>query len=92
LIVRSILQPDAGCDVLFVPRRFAAAHEYLHAVDGKPVLTVGESPEFVQEGGIVNFFLDGKRVRFEINPAAATRANLRISSRLLQLARLVNPI
>ena len=91
LIVRSILQPDAGCDVLFVPRRFAAAHEYLHAVDGKPVLTVGESPEFVQEGGIVNFFLDGKRVRFEINPTAATRVNLRISSRLLQLARLVGP-
>jgi hypothetical protein len=91
LAVRSILQPDSACDVLFIPRRFAAAHEYLRAVEGKPVLTVGESPEFIQEGGIVNFFLDGKRVRFEINPTAAMRANLRISSRLLQLARLVGP-
>ena len=91
LMVRSILQPDAGCEVLFVPRRFAAAHEYLREVEGKPVLTVGESPDFVQQGGIVNFFLEGKRVRFEINPTAATRANLRISSRLLQLARLVGP-
>jgi hypothetical protein len=60
-------------------------------VEGRPVLTVGESPEFIQHGGIVNFFLDGKRVRFEINPTAATRVNLRISSRLLQLARLVGP-
>lgn len=91
LTVRSILQPDAGCDVLFIPRRFAAAEEYLRAVENRPVLTVGESPEFIQQGGIVNFFLDGKRVRFEINPTAATRVNLRISSRLLQLARLVGP-
>lgn len=91
LVVRSILQPDTGCDVLFIPRRFAAAQEYLRAVEGRPVLTVGESPEFIQQGGIVNFFLEGKRVRFEINPTAASRVNLRISSRLLQLARLAGP-
>jgi len=90
LVVRTISQPDAGCEVLFVPRR-TGENEYLRTVEGKPVLTVGESPDFIQQGGMVNFFLEGKRVRFEINPAAATRANLRISSRLLQLARLVSP-
>jgi hypothetical protein len=91
LTVRSVLQPDTGCDVLFIPRRFAAAEEYLRAVEGRPVLTVGESPDFIHQGGIVNFFLEGKRVRFEINPTAAMHASLRISSRLLQLARLVGP-
>ena len=90
LTIRILPQPDAGCEVLFIPRR-SAESEYLRAVEGRAVLTVGESPEFIREGGIVNFFLEGKRVRFEINPAAAARANLRISSRLLQLARLVNP-
>ena len=91
LTVRSILQPDTACDVLFSPRRFAAAQEYLRAVENRPVLTVGETPDFIQLGGIVNFFLEGKRVRFEINPTAAARVNLRISSRLLQLARVVGP-
>jgi len=90
LTVRSISQPDPACEVLFIPRR-ASESEYMRAVEGKPVLTVGESPDFIQQGGIVNFFFEGKRVRFEINPAAAARANLRISSRLLQLARVVNP-
>ena len=88
LIVRTIAHPDADCEVLFIPRR-SAEGEYLRAVEGRPVLTVGESPDFIQQGGMINFFLDGKRVRFEINPAAASRANLRISSRLLQLAKLV---
>ena len=87
LTVRTIAQPDPGCEVLFIPRR-SGESDYLRAVEGRPVLTVGESPDFIQQGGMINFFLDGKRVRFEINPTAATRANLRISSRLLQLARL----
>jgi hypothetical protein len=88
LTVRTIAQPEPGCEVLFVPRR-SAEGDYLRAVEGRPVLTVGESSDFIQQGGMINFFLDGKRVRFEINPAAVSRANLRISSRLLQLARLV---
>jgi hypothetical protein len=86
LTVRTITQPDPGCEVLFIPRR-SGEGDYLRAVEGRPVLTVGESPDFIQQGGMINFFFEGKRVRFEINPTAAARANLRISSRLLQLAR-----
>ena len=76
----------AGCHVLFVPAGVPAA-SYLRAVDTLPVLTVGESPDFLAQGGIINFVLDGRRVRFEINQTAAERAQLRISSRLLQLGR-----
>ena len=76
----------AGCHVLFVPAGVPAA-TYLRAVDTLPVLTVGESPDFLAQGGIINFVLDGGRVRFEINQTAAERAQLRISSRLLQLGR-----
>jgi hypothetical protein len=53
----------------------------------QPVLTVGESPDFVRQGGIINFILEEGKVRFEIDPANAERARLRISSRLLRLAR-----
>ena len=50
------------------------------------VLTIGESPDFLREGGIINLLLVGRRVRFEVNPDAAARAGLRLSSQLLQLA------
>jgi hypothetical protein len=57
---------------------------------GEPILTVGEERDFIARGGIVSLYLDGSNVRFTINPAAADRAGLRISSRLLQLARIVD--
>jgi hypothetical protein len=60
---------------------------YLHAAQGSPSLTVGESPDFIGQGGIVNFTLDGTDVRFEIDSEAAERVGLRISSHLLRLAR-----
>ncbi len=51
------------------------------------MLTVGESPNFLTQGGAINFVVDGGRVRFEINQAAAERAQLKVSSRLLQLGK-----
>jgi hypothetical protein len=80
----------AGCHVLFVPAGVPAG-PYLRGVGKAPVLTVGESPGFLAQGGAINFVIDGGRVRFEINQAAAERAQLRISSRLLQLGRGNNP-
>ena len=85
LAARVVNAPDSSaCHVLFVPRGVAAA-PYLRGVGRSPVLTVGESPDFLAQGGAINFVLDGGRVRFEINQGAAERAQLKISSRLLQL-------
>jgi len=84
--VRVILEPEPGCHIIFVPRGAATA-AYLRAVRTSPALTVGESADFIEQGGIVNFTLEGANVRFEIDPQAAERAGLRISSRLLRLAR-----
>jgi hypothetical protein len=89
IVVRVILEPEPGCHLIFVPRG-AATTAYLRAARNAPVLTVGEIPSFVDMGGIVNFILDEGTVRFEISPHAADRAQLRISSRLLQLARIRN--
>ena len=54
----------------------------------KAVLTVGETGDFTRLGGMVRFYLAGDRVRFEINPEASRTAGLRISSRLLRLAKI----
>lgn len=54
-----------------------------------PVLTVGERDNFAQDGGMIGFCLEQNKIRFEINLDAAERAKLRISSRLLALAKTV---
>jgi uncharacterized protein DUF4154 len=79
-----------GCQVLFVGKHDTARLSRLLAElkDG-PILTVGESDGFVQQGGMIGFFLVDNKVRFEINLQAAERAKLKISSRLLLLAKSV---
>jgi len=51
-------------------------------------LTVGEADDFTVNGGVINFKLKDARVRIEIDAAAAERAKLRISSKLLSLAEI----
>jgi hypothetical protein len=83
--------PIPECNVIFTPRT-SKVPAYLKAAAGTPTLTVGETDGFIELGGMIRFFVDGgKNVRFEINRTAAERAKLRISSRLLQLARLAEP-
>ena len=51
-----------------------------------PVLTVADTDGFLDDGGIINFKLEGSKVRFEINQQAAERVGIKISSKLLRLA------
>ena len=53
------------------------------------VLTIGEGSDFIHEGGIIGFVLDNRHVRFDINLKAATNADLKLSSKLLAVARSV---
>ena len=53
------------------------------------MLTVGEADHFARRGGMIGFFLEDNRVRLEVNRGAAERAGLRLSSKLLAVARLV---
>ena len=84
---------DIGaCDLLFVPAPEAAKlADVLVGVRGKNVLIVGESTGFAADGAGVNFYVEEKKLRFEINPDAAADAGLKVSSQLLKLARVVKP-
>ncbi len=55
----------------------------------RPILTVGESSDFLRRGGMIAFVVDGGRVRFDINHTEATAHGLTLSSRLLQVAHAV---
>ncbi len=79
-----------ACQVIFVgSSERKNMQSVLERLRGTNVLTVGESDGFGQRGGIVNLLLSGGRIRFEVNPHAAERAHLQISSRLLSLATIV---
>ncbi len=79
-----------ACQVIFLgDSERKNALSVLERVRGTSVLTVGEFDGFGQHGGIVNLLLNEGRIRFEVNPHAAERAHLQISSRLLSLATVV---
>jgi hypothetical protein len=90
IVVRQLQDGDdaRAFDIIFIvaseARRTA---DILERVGGASVLTVGETPQFLRDGGIVQFYVRDNRVRFDINSAGATQAGLRISSQLLSLAR-----
>ena len=83
-------QEIPGCQVLFIgtgeKKNIGAA---MASASGNAVLTVGESEHFVQEGGIIGFCLEQNKIRFEINLEAAEKAKLKISAKLLALAKTV---
>lgn len=81
-----------GCHILFlddvIPER---ADLYLESLDGSPILTVGDAPDFLDRGGMIGFVRDGDRVRFDVEASVVQRAGLTMSSRLLRVARRVLP-
>ena len=59
------------------------------SLNGSSALTVGESTGFTSLGGMINFTVEDSKLHFEVNVAAAERARLKISSKLLSLGRIV---
>ena len=78
------------CAILYVGRGHTERGAPLvTAVRELPVLTVGDSPRFVEQGGTIEFVLENNRVRFDVSPGAAQRSGLLVSSKLLRVARQV---
>jgi len=75
------------CHVLLVcPSERSFLERILPSVRNDGLLTVGDVPQFLESGGVINLLIEDKKVRFEVNLAAATRAHLTIRSSLLRLA------
>ena len=79
-----------GCHIVFI-----AADQQQHAPDflaklkNTSVLTVGESDDFLDNGGIVNLARRDHKIALEVNLAAAANARIKISSKLLSVASVV---
>jgi hypothetical protein len=80
------------CEILFISSsEMDRLPEILARLENTPVLTVGEADRFARHGGMIGFFFEDNRVRLEVNRPAAEKAGLRVSSKLLAVARLVKP-
>lgn len=85
----TLLREATNCQVLFISSS-EKKHwpEISSALAGSSVLTVSENwDQFTEAGGMIYFFMEERRVCFDINDSAARKANLNISSKLIQLRK-----
>jgi len=92
LRVKSLRAQDsvAGYHILFVADDGSrSAKTLLSKMGDAPILTVGEYSDFTSNGGIVRLYTEEGRLRFEINVTRAEAAGLRVSAKMLGLAKIV---
>ena len=76
-----------GCQIVFVGHESAARRRAaLQELKGRPVLTVGDAPEFLEEGGVIRFQV-GQHVEMSINLDQARALSLTIPAKMLEVSR-----
>jgi hypothetical protein len=81
-----------ACHILFISQfNERECGRILGSLRGASVLTVGETPDFLESGGAIEFLRQGQRLRFDVNLHAAGTAHLKVRSTMLTLARRVIP-
>jgi hypothetical protein len=86
----SSAQESGNCQILFLSlTEGSRLNKIMADLDKKAVLTVSDMPQFVKSGGMIQFVLEGKKVRFEVNLTATQHAGLTLSSELLKVASVV---
>ena len=89
VLVKRVANPQdaVGCRILFISSSEQnQLKEILAALDNTSVLTVSDMPQFTRRGGMIQFVVEAKKVRFEVNLTSAERAGLTLSSQLLKVA------
>jgi hypothetical protein len=80
----------SACHIVFVPVTAEdQATRIVRSLKGSSTLTVGETEGFAIRGGIINLTAEGNKLHFEVNLLAADRAGLKISAKMLALAKIV---
>ena len=78
------------CQILFINiSNKEQLDQVFKSLEGRSILTVGDSRNFIRQGGMVRFFTENDKIKFQINAEAAKAAGLTISSKLLRLAEIV---
>jgi hypothetical protein len=79
-----------SCQILFISQSQASyLSSILTYLQKKPILTVSDIDTFVEQGGMIQFFKVGRRVRFYIAPDTVKKTGLQVSGNLLRIAKVV---
>lgn len=79
------------CQIAFISASEKAHFRaVIESLNGSSALLVGDADGFAASGGTIEFTLEDNHIRFAINPDAAQRADLKLSSKLLALAKIVH--
>jgi hypothetical protein len=80
------------CQILFVSaHEKSEAEKVLSSLKGKSVLTIGDTPYFLGQNGMIRFFTKNNSIKFQINVDETKTAGLVLSSKLLRLAEIYEP-
>ncbi|UCH90596.1 MAG: YfiR family protein [Nitrospirota bacterium] len=80
------------CHLLFLPASVSSRIRAIrHQVGKENVLTVGETFDFMMQGGMIHLFVDNEKMQFAVNTDVVNQTNLKISSKLLRLAKIYTP-
>lgn len=86
----STLRGIYGCHILFIPSSLEKILDRVITVTkDEPILTVGDTSGFAEQGVLINFYVVENKIRFEINEPAVRHASLKVDSLLLEVARIV---
>jgi hypothetical protein len=85
------IENPALCQVLFIGRSVANWREIIVKLKNSNVLTVSDCEHFAQGGGMVGFYSQEGKTKLELNPSVMHAANLNISAKLMEVARIVPP-
>jgi len=84
------LKQAENCHMLFISQSkrwlIGRITEYLR---DKPVLTIGDTPGYANQGVHINFYIEKDEIRFEINKKAVDKAGLHMSFLLLELGKII---
>ncbi len=91
IVKRVALNASArGCGILYAGRLDQRkAKELFTVLEGTTVLTVGDAEDFAAAGGMIGLFVADGKMRFAVNVGAVERTRLRLSSQLLNLAKII---
>jgi len=79
-----------SCDVVFIPESESdRLYEVLRRIKGRPILTIGDSPDFARRGVMVNLVLDRDRISLEINLTSLRNSGLEVSAHILKNAKII---
>lgn len=77
-------------DIIFISKyQSADLKAILNEINGKPILTVSEIDGAAEKGVMINFYVSGQSVRFEINETQIKQKDFKVSSKLMKLAKVV---